>query len=85
MVSFDEAKALVTSAPCLTYYDVKAQVVLQGDALDYGLGAANNAVTTLLTIKPSLKPITYSSKSLTLTKVGYTQIEKECLVMLCPS
>ena len=38
--AFDEAKALVTSALCLAYYDINAPVALQVDASDYGLGAA---------------------------------------------
>lgn len=38
--AFDEAKALVTDAPWLAYYDVNTPVVLQVDASDYGLRAA---------------------------------------------
>ena len=35
-----QAKELVSQAPCLRYFDVKAPVVLQVDASEYGLGAA---------------------------------------------
>ena len=38
--AFDEAKALVTDAPWLAYYDVNTPVVLQLDSSDYGLRAA---------------------------------------------
>lgn len=34
--AFDEAKALVTDAPWLAYYDINSPVVLQADAWDYG-------------------------------------------------
>ena len=46
-----QAKELVSQAPCLRYFDVKAPVVLQVDASEYGLGAA------------LLLPATYPSNS----------------------
>ena len=38
--AFRQAKHLVSQVPCLRYFDVNAQVVLQVDASEYGLGAA---------------------------------------------
>ena len=38
--AFDEAKALVTDAPWLAYYDINTPVVLQVDSSDNGLRAA---------------------------------------------
>ena len=38
--AFDDAKALVTDAPWLAYYDVNTPVVLQVEASDHGLRAA---------------------------------------------
>ena len=35
-----KAKELVSQAPCLCYFNVRAPVVLQVDASEYGLGAA---------------------------------------------
>ena len=70
--AFDEAKALATSAPCLTYYNVTAPVILQVDASDYGLGAAllrpskNHDSSTLG--ESCLQPVAYSFKSLTPTE-----------------
>ena len=84
--AFDAAKALATSAPCLTYYDVTAPVILQVDASDYGLGAAllqpikHQGSCTL--DESCLQPVAYSSKILTPTEQRYAQIEKECLAIV---
>ena len=84
--AFDAAKALATSAPCLTYYDVTAPVILQVDASDYGLGAAvlqHSKYQDSCTLDEScLQPVAYSSKSLTPTEQRYAQIEKECLAIV---
>ena len=70
--AFDLAKILATSAPCVAYYDVAAPVVFQVDASDYGLGATllqhikSSSVSTL--DESSLRPVAYSSKSLTPTE-----------------
>ncbi len=77
--AFQQAKYLVSTAPCLRYFDVHATVVLQVDASNYGLGTA--------LLQPSLnrtssgdvqwQPVAYSSSSLTPTEQRYAQIERE--------
>ena len=69
-----QAEELVSQAPCLRYFDVRAPVVLQVDASEYGLGAA------------LLQPATYpsnsadiSSSSISPTEQQYAQIVKETL------
>ena len=84
--AFDAAKALATSAPCLTYYDVTAPVILQVDASDNGLGAAllqpSKHQESCTLDESCLQPVTYSSKRLTPTEQRYDQIEKECLAIV---
>ena len=84
--AFDEAKALATSAPWLTYYDVTAPVILQVDASNYGLGAAllqpSKHQDSCTLDESCLQPVAYSSKSLTPTEQHYAQIEKECLAIV---
>ena len=84
--AFDEAKALATSAPCLAYYDVAAPVILQVDAIDYGLGVAllqpSKHHSNGTPDESCLQPVAYSSKSLTSTEQRYAQIEKECLAIV---
>ena len=84
--AFDAAKALATSAPCLTYYDVTAPVILQVDASDYGLGAAlrqpSKHQDSCTLDKSCLQPVAYISKSLTPTEQRYAQIEKGYLAIV---
>ncbi|CAB4030307.1 Hypothetical predicted protein [Paramuricea clavata] len=49
--AFRKAKQLVSTAPCLRYFDVHAPVVLQVDASDYGLGAAVILATCCLQLQ----------------------------------
>ena len=81
---FNEAKQLVSTAPCLRYFDVCVPVVLQVDASEYGLGAALLQHSTNLNAsgKVQLQPVTYSSTSLTPTEQRYAQIEKETLAIV---
>ena len=46
--AFRKAKQLVSTAPCLRYFDIHAPVVLQDDASDYCLGSA--------LLQPNTKP-----------------------------
>ena len=70
--AFDAAKALATSAPCLTYYDVTAPVILQP--------SKHQESCTL--DESCLQPVVYSSKRLTPTEQRYVQIERECLAIV---
>ena len=73
--TFNAAKALATSAPCLTYYEVTAPVILQVFASDYRLGAAllqpSKHQDSCTFDKSCSQPVAYSSKSLTPTEQRY--------------
>ena len=71
--SFEEIKRLVTTAPILSYYDPKAELEIQCDASQKGLGAA---------LLQKGKPIAYASRALTDTEERYAQIEKEMLAIV---
>ena len=79
-----QAKELVSKAPCLRYFDVKAPVVLQVDASEYGLGAAllQPATNTIDSSNIQWQPVAYCSSSLTPTEQRYAQIEKETLAIV---
>ena len=63
----------MTTAPVLSYYDPKAELEIQCDASQTGLGAA---------LLQRGRPIAYTSKSLTETERRYAQIEKEMLAIV---
>ena len=67
---FDVLKRCITTAPVLSYYDVKKDVNLTCDVSQYGLGTAIP------------KPVAYASRSLTQTEQHYAQIEKELLAIV---
>jgi transposase InsO family protein len=75
--AFQEAKQLITSAPCLAYFDVKKNVVLQVDASESALGS------TLLqpNDKGALQPVAFSSGTMRPNEINWTQIEKESLAI----
>ena len=69
-----EVKNLVTTAPVLSlYYDPKAELEIQCDASQKGLGAA---------LLQKGKPIAYASRALTETETKYTQIKRELLAIV---
>ena len=68
--AFEEVKNLVTAAPVLSYYDLKAELEIQCDASQKGFTAA---------LLQKGKPIAYASRALTETETRYAQIEKEML------
>ena len=82
--ALQQAKHLVSTAPCLRYFDVHAPVVLQVDASDYGLGAALLQPSSNRTSSGDVQwqPVAYSSSSLTPTEQRYAQIEKETLAIV---
>ena len=76
--AFQQAKELVSQAPCLRYFDVTAPVVLQVDASQYSLGAALLQPATHSANSTDIwwQPEAYSSSSLSPTEQRYAQIEK---------
>ena len=71
--AFQKIKDVLTDSPVLAYFNRKLDVTLQVDASKYGLGA---------TLLQEGRPVSYASKTLTQTEIGYAQIEKEMLGIL---
>ena len=75
--AFQKAKALIASAPTITYYNLDKPVTLQVDASETGLGAA--------LLQPNangkLQSVAFSSSHLSQTEQRYSQIEQECLAI----
>ena len=59
--------------PILKYYDCNAEVTIQCDASEKGLGAV---------LLQNGKPVAFASKTLSPTERRYAQIEKECLAIV---
>ena len=76
-IAFETSKELISQAPVLSYYDTHKPVILQVDASSHGLGGA--------LLQPDeqgkLKPVAYTSCSLSSAEQNYAQIEKECLAI----
>lgn len=70
--SLNEIKRILTSNPCLKYYDVSKPILLSVDASMKGLGAA---------ILQDQSVVAYASRALTPTEQRYAQIEKEALAV----
>ena len=68
--AFGTIKQLATQSPVRAYYDPEAELVLQCDASQDGLGVA---------LLQNGRPVTYASRALTETEKQYAQIEKEAL------
>ena len=71
--SYEQLKKLVTNAPTLKFYDVKAPVTLSVDASSEGIGAV---------ILQDGRPVAYGSRALTDCQRRYAQIEKELLAIV---
>jgi hypothetical protein len=68
-----QLKRMLSTAPVLSYYDVRKAIVIQCDASSTGLGAV---------IMQDGKPVEYASRSMTRTeRDSYAQIEKEMLAI----
>lgn len=71
--AFEQIRKLVTSHPVLKYYDMNAEVTLQCDASEKGLGA---------TLLQNGQPVAFASRTLSQVEQRYAQIEKECLAII---
>lgn len=70
--AFDATKKLTTAMPVLRYYDPRADLEVQCDASDTGIGA---------TLMQEGQPIAYASRVLTPTEQHYAPIEKKMLAI----
>ena len=64
---------MIIKAPVLKFYDVKAEVTIQCDASEKGLGA---------TFLQNEQLVVFVSQSLTKAEQNYAQIKKECLAIV---
>ena len=71
--SFEQIRNLVTRHPVLKYYDMHAEVTIQCDASEKGLGA---------TLLQNGQPVAFASRTLSQVEQRYAQIEKECLAIV---
>lgn len=71
--ALERIKQAITTAPVLKYYDPAAELTLQTDASDTGLGAV---------LLQAGQPVAYASRALSPTQTSYAQIEKELLAIV---
>ncbi|PIO61591.1 hypothetical protein TELCIR_16882 [Teladorsagia circumcincta] len=76
--TFDKAKEILASPLLLTHYDPKLDLMVAGDASDYGIGA----VILHRFADGSEKAISHARGSLTETEKKYGQIENEGLALV---
>ena len=73
-VALEKIKQTLSEPPVLKFFDPKsANVVLQCDASEFGLGAC---------LMQDNQPVQYASRALTQTERNYAQIEKEMLAIV---
>lgn len=71
---FNRLKRVLTSTPCLHYFDTNKDVKVSVGASKAGLGAV---------LLQDGHPCAYASKSMTGTRQKYAQIVKELLAICC--
>ena len=75
--AFDDAKRMITNAPCLAFYDPTKQIVVTADASRQGLGG-----TLYVQDGSNLRPVAFCSRSLNVSEKRWAQIELECLSLV---
>ena len=75
--AFEKAIELISTAPCLTFFNTEKPVVLQVDASDSGLGG----VLLQPDATGKLQPVSFTSCQLKPNEVLWAQIEKEALAI----
>lgn len=72
-IAFNVLKDEITRRPILSFFDITKQVLIQTDASKDGLGC--------VLLQDGL-PVSFASRSLTVTEQKYAQIEKEMLAVV---
>ena len=75
---FERAKRLLTSNLLLVHFDPDKELIVSCDASPYGLGA----VLSHRVEDGSSKPIFFASRTLSAPEKGYSQLDKEGLVII---
>ena len=76
--AFQEAKEAIASSKVLTHYDPELPLILECDASPYGVGAVLSHK-----MKDGLvRPIAFTSRSLTQAEKNYAQLDKEGLAII---
>ena len=72
--AFRQVKDTISSPTVLAYYDPLKEIVIQSDASSYGIGGV-----ILQKHDDVLRPVAFTSRTLTSAEAKYAQIEKELL------
>ena len=75
--AFNSAKNSLSSLPTLTHYSSNQPLVVSCDASSYGIG------TVLVhSEEGSMQPIAFASRTLSIAKKKYAQVDRECLAII---
>ena len=74
--SFESTKEMLVKAPLLVHFDPALPIVVHTDASPYGVGAVLSHV-----VEGEERPVSYSSRALTVAERNYGHIEKEGLAL----
>ena len=75
--SFEATKSMLVKAPLLVHFDPSLPIVVHTDASPYGVGAVLSHV-----VNGEERPVSYSSRALTVAERNYGHIEKEGLALV---
>lgn len=70
--AYQRIKTLIATAPTLKYYDIQKEVSVESDASQFGLGCV---------LTQEGQPVAFASRSMTITEMNYSQMEKEALAL----